>query len=132
MRRLVVGLVLASVLAVSAPVSAASAPAAAFIDVILSSTVGDSLTALSSGPTDTAGRLKLRAAIATDRAALAAIVPDACVLSNYVGWLDVLTLGEASLDLYDQGELTASTAVLLMMTDRINTLDPDALFACAV
>jgi len=73
---------------------------------------------------------RLRDAIAADRAAMAAFVPDACLLPTYVGYLEALTYADVAITLFDTFELEAATTVQRMVSAKLDSLEPEALAAC--
>lgn len=129
MRRLIVGLALAAVM-VSAPAAAQENPTIAFATALESSDMGGALGAWGANLAGATERERLHDAIAADRDRLAGVVPDACLLPTYVGYLEALTYADVALTLFEAFLLEASASVQNMVAAKIGSLDPESLVAC--
>lgn len=121
MRRALAVLVLAAALVLPMGAAAQDTPLdqiGAWSEVMQASVIQEAMVALGADGTNSANRLRVRAAIAADKAALLGISPDLCWRDSYMDHWDSLTLTDAAMLLMDAGEVAAAGVVLRLSTER--------------
>ena len=131
MRRALVGLVMAGAMTMApGSVVAQDPPALQFALVVGFTDVGDALGAWGANILGAAERQRVLDAIETDRSGLAAVVPDACLLPTYVGYLEALTYAEVAVRLFEEFQLDAALTVQQMVAAKMEELDPASVSSC--